>query len=98
MFYSYVTISAAQAHESDDLRHAMSPFSLFLSSLSDAQRILGYVRAPRIVAVHHPKRGKEKATFGEPSEWDSTLFSRLWDQDTAGNNEVRGLNFILEGF
>ena len=30
MFYPYVTISAAQAHESDDLRHVMSPFSLFL--------------------------------------------------------------------
>ena len=44
MFYPYVTISAAQAHESDDLRHAMSPFSLFLSSFSGAQRILGYVR------------------------------------------------------
>ena len=31
MFYPYVTISAAQARKSDDLRHAMSPFSLFLS-------------------------------------------------------------------
>ena len=30
MFYPYVTISAAQAHESDDLRHAMSPLYLFL--------------------------------------------------------------------
>ena len=51
MFYPYVTISAAQAHESDDLRHAMSPFSLFLSSFSGTQRILGYVRPWRIVAV-----------------------------------------------
>ena len=31
MFYPYVTISAAQARESDDLRYATSPFSLFLS-------------------------------------------------------------------
>ena len=36
MFYSYVTISAAQAHESDDLWHVMSPFSLLLSSFSGA--------------------------------------------------------------
>ena len=28
MFYPYVTKSAAQFRESDDLRHAMSPFSL----------------------------------------------------------------------
>ena len=28
MFHPYVTISAAQARESDDLRHVMSPFSL----------------------------------------------------------------------
>ena len=27
MFYPYVTISAAQARKSDDLHHAMSPFS-----------------------------------------------------------------------
>ena len=29
MFYPYVTISAAQARESDDLHHPMSPFSVF---------------------------------------------------------------------
>ena len=43
MFYPYVMISVAQAHENDDLRHVMSPFSLFLSSFSGAQRILGCV-------------------------------------------------------
>ena len=36
MFYPYVTISAAQAHEGDDLHHATSPFSLFLSSFPAA--------------------------------------------------------------
>ena len=30
MFYPYITISAAQACKSDDVRNAMSPFSLFL--------------------------------------------------------------------
>ena len=37
--------------ERDDLRHAMSPFSLFLSSFSGRRRLLGYVRPQRIVAV-----------------------------------------------
>ena len=66
--YPYVMISAAQARESDDLRHTMSPFSLFLSPFSGTQRILGYVRPRRVVAVHPPKRGKRKphlwAAFG----------------------------------
>ena len=57
MFYPYVMISAAQARKSDDLRHAMSPFSLFL------WRILGYVRPRRIVAVHPPKRGKRRSIW-----------------------------------
>ena len=43
MFYPYVMISAAQACESDDLRHEMSPFSLF----SGAQRISCCVRPRR---------------------------------------------------
>ena len=30
--------------ESDDVRHKISPFSLFLSSFFAAQRIMGYVR------------------------------------------------------
>ena len=63
MFYPKVTISATQAHESDDLRHEMSPFSLFLSSFSGVQRILGYVRPRRIVAVHPPQRGKRRSIW-----------------------------------
>ena len=63
------------AHESDDLRHAMSPYSLFFSSFSSAQRILGYVRPRRIVAARPPKRGKRRSICGlhleEPLDWDS---------------------------
>ena len=80
-FTPYIMISAAQAHESDDLHHAMSPFSLFLSSFSGAQRILGYVRPRRTVAVHPPKRRKGRSICGlhleEPSNWDS-LRAVLW--------------------
>ena len=47
MFYLYVTISAAQARESYDLRHAMSSVSLFCSSFLGTQRILGYVKLRR---------------------------------------------------
>ena len=52
MFYPYVTISAAQAHRSDNLRRTMSPFSFFPPSFSGAQRILGYVNG--VVAVRPP--------------------------------------------
>ena len=38
MLYPYLTICATQAGESDDLRHAMSPFSLFLSSFLGAKK------------------------------------------------------------
>ena len=58
MFYPYVTISAAQAHESDDLHPTMSPFSLFLSAFSGVQTILGYVSPRGIV------EGKEGAFVG----------------------------------
>ena len=58
MFYPYITISAAQAHEIHNLRHACRHFlSLFLL-FQALQRILGHVRPWRIVAVHPPKRGK----------------------------------------
>ena len=54
--------------ESDDIRHKMLPFSLFRSSFSGAQRILGYVRPRRIAAAPPPKRGKRRqnlwAAFG----------------------------------
>ena len=68
MFYPYVTISAAQAHESDDLHHPMSPFSLFLSAFSGAHIILGYVRPRRIVAVRPPETGEEGASGGASCE------------------------------
>ena len=48
---------------SDDLRHAISPFSLFLSTFSGMQRILGYVRSWRIVAVHPPKTGERRSIW-----------------------------------
>ena len=77
MFYRYVTISATQALESDDLRHAMSPFSLLLSSFSGTQRILGYVRPRRIVAVHPPKTGKRRNIWRSLLMW--TTFMRHCD-------------------
>ena len=49
--------------ESDDLCHAMSSFSLFLSSFSGAQRILGYVRPRRIEGMHLPKRWKRRGIW-----------------------------------
>ena len=63
MFHPYITISAAQAHESDDLRHTMSPLTLFLSSFLGVQRILGYVRPRRIAAVHPPKTGRRRSIW-----------------------------------
>ena len=62
-FPGCVTISAAQARESDDLHHAMSPFSLFLSYFSGTQRILGYVRPRRIVAAHPPKTWRRRSIW-----------------------------------
>ena len=38
MFYPHVMISAAQASKSDDLRHALLPFSLFLSGICEATK------------------------------------------------------------
>ena len=70
MFYPYVTISAAQACESDDLRHATSPFSLFLSYFLGTQRILGYVGPRRIAAVHPPERIEtQHVCFHIPVAW-----------------------------
>ena len=55
-------------------------FSLFLSSFSGGQRILGYVRPWRIVALHPAKTGKRRSICGlhldEPLDWDSLLW--LW--------------------
>ena len=55
--------SISWLRESEDLRHTMSPFSLFLSSFSGAQRILGYVRTRRMVAVHPTKSGKRRSIW-----------------------------------
>ena len=63
MFYPYVRISAAQARESDNLRHALMLFSLCLSSFLGTQRILGYVRPGRIVAVHQGEEGASGGAF-----------------------------------
>ena len=77
MSYPNVTISAAQACESDDLRHTMPPFSVFLSSFSGKQSILGYVSLRRIAAVEPPKRGERRphlwAAFGGAFELGQTL-------------------------
>ena len=74
MFYPYVMISAGQARESDDLRHAMSPYSLCLSSFLGVQR-MGYVRSQSMLAAHPPETGKRRSICGlhleAPSNWDS---------------------------
>ena len=70
MFFPYVTIS-------DDLRHTMSPFSLFFSSFSGMQRILGYVRPRRIVAVHPPETGRRRSLWR--SLQTGTDFTRCCD-------------------
>ena len=70
-------ISAAQVCESDDLHYAMSPFSLFLSSLSGSQIILGHVRPRRIVTVHPPKRGQRRSIWR--SLQIGTAFTRRCD-------------------
>ena len=64
MFYPYVTISAAQAHESDDLRHAMLPFFLFLSSFLGTQRNLGLFEATKDSSRASSKNRERKAAFG----------------------------------
>ena len=52
--------------------------------MSAAQRILGYVRRRRIVAVHPPKTWKRRSICGlrleEPSDWDDlhTALLRNW--------------------
>ena len=64
MFHPYVTISAAQASEGDDLRHEM--FFFF-----GRAKNLGICEAMMIVAV----QGQEGCICGlhleEPSNWDS---------------------------
>ena len=71
MFYPYVTISAAQAHDSGDLRRVMSPFSLFHSSFSGAQRILSEATKESSYASSKKREKKEhleeQFRLGQPS-------------------------------
>ena len=64
MFYPFVTISAAPARESDDLRHAMSAFSLFLSSFFGC--------------AHPPKRCKRRSIWR--NRRTGTAFTRHTDR------------------
>ena len=57
-------MSAAQAHESDDLRHAMLPFFLFLSSFLGTQRNLGLFEATKDSSRASSKDRERKAAFG----------------------------------
>ena len=88
MFYPYVTISAAQARESDDLRHAMSLFSLFAFYFLGRAKNLGIWRT---VAVHPPKRGTRRTHLEEPSDWDSRGMQTL-NWDTASIKVLHILN------
>ena len=85
MLYPYVRNPAAQACESDDLRHPMSPVSHFLSSFSGAQRILGYVK-DRSGASSRNREKKEH--LEEPSDWDSLHVAlwRNWPLNAPPNN------------
>ena len=65
--------------------YAMSPVSLFHSSFSGAQRILGYVRPKRIVAVHPPETGKRRSICR--SLWIRTAFAR--------RSDIIGLQMLL---
>ena len=70
IFYPYVTISATQTRESDDLHHAMSPFSLFLP------KNLGICEATKDRSSASSKNGKEGASGGA-SDWDNLRLA-LW--------------------
>ena len=77
MFYPYVTISAAQACKSEDLRNAMSPFSLFLSSFSGTQTILTICEATKNPSGASSKKREREEHLEEPSDWDS-IHTTLW--------------------
>ena len=96
----YVMISATQAHKSDDLHLAMSPFtfflSFFLSSFLGTQRIIVYGRMRWIIEVHPPKSVKSRLCgvhLEEPSNWDS-LHAALWHNWTSkcGLRRMQPLN------
>ena len=68
MFYPYVTISAAQTRNSDDLCHAMSPFSLSFFIFGHAKN-LGICEPSK---VHPLKRRKRRSIWR--SLWIGTTF------------------------
>ena len=64
MFYPYVTISATQK-----VTIYATRCRRFLSCFSGLQRILGYVRPRRIVAVHPPKTGRRRSIWRRLQIW-----------------------------
>ena len=80
MFYPHVTISAAQAHESDDLHHTMSLFSTFLSSFFGRANNLGICEATKDSSGASSKKREKKEHLEEPSNRDShrELLWRNW--------------------
>ena len=79
MFYPYVTISAAQAHESDDLRRAMLPFSLFCMGHA---KNFGICEATKDSSGASSEKNRNEGRIcglhlKEPSNWDS-LCVALW--------------------
>ena len=67
MFYPYLTISATQACKSDDLRHVMSPFSLFLSSFRARNKswdMWGNAMCNMWCGASSKKREKKAASVG----------------------------------
>ena len=99
MFYPYDMSSPAQARESDDLRHAMSPFSLLLSSFSGAQRILGYMRPWKTVAVGSSRnREKEDAFVWQCDVIGLQKGCRPWVETQRGRNAGNraGLTMLIQ--
>ena len=80
MFYPYVTISAAQARKSDDLHHAISPFTFFLSSFTGMKNP-GICEAMKDHRSASSKRRKRRSICGmhleEPLNWNG-LCAALW--------------------
>ena len=68
MFYACVTISATQARESDDLRHAMSPFSLSFLFFKRTKN-LGICEATKDRSDASSKNREKKEHLEEPALW-----------------------------
>ena len=72
IFPPSVFISAAQANKSDDLRYAMSPFSLCLSLFLHAKNLV----------VHPPKTGKRRSIFTRRGDIIGLSNAPLTDADS----------------